>query len=193
MRTQYEHRRLFFKGRRQAAGFSLVELIVIIGVIAILAMIAVPNLTTIMARQKMRGQAMDAMTMMRQARLDAAMTSKPVRVVLDCDSAPACILRSQVALYQQGAVDGWADMPGKRSVFDEQVRAERAEPVGTSPDGGTSGNIAWIIFTPDGRAFSNPRPFGLYFFHSAYRDSMSGWRLTVNNNSGRAALSGHTQ
>jgi prepilin-type N-terminal cleavage/methylation domain-containing protein len=175
-------------------GFSLMEMLVVVGIIALLAMIAAPNFMQAANRQTTRSQAMDTMSAMRQARLKAATSSKPVRVVVDCPANAPCVMRTQMASYDLGVVAGWADVAGSRTVFDPRVRATRATPIGTTPDGGTTPDqFTWIIFTPEGKALSNPRPFGLYFTHTSYRPGASGWKLTINNNSGRAALNSHTQ
>jgi prepilin-type N-terminal cleavage/methylation domain len=185
--------RKFRKSGSLAFGFSMMELLMVIAVIAILALMATPAIISNASLQRTRGQAMDMATVMRQARLKASVTQKPVRVVVDCSGAD-CIMRSQLAHYDQGEVAGWVDIAGTRRVFETNVKVVRATPVGSTPDGEVIGDdFVWIIFTPGGKALSNPRPFKLYFYNTRQNFNIPGWRLSVNNNSGRAALDRHKQ
>ena len=186
----------FAPGGSAPGGFSAVELLVVLAVVGILALTAGPALTRLVPRQQVRGEAWNVAAVMRQARLKAAATQKPIRVVLDCSGLKAtrpqaCSLSLQSAIYDQGAVTGWLDISGR--TLNERVTAVKTAP-GPAPDGETTppDDLAWLIFMPSGRAFSNPRPFDI-FFHSRGlpRNPRPGWRLKVNNDSGRAALAGH--
>lgn len=172
-----------------APGFSLIEIMIVMFIVTILSMIAIPNLMNHAARQQVRTEAMNAATVMRQARLKAAVAQKPVRVVVDCAKLP-CIMRSQLGKYSQGEIVGWADIAGTHRILDSNVRVIRSKPIGANPDGGSTQNgITWIIFATGGKALSNPRPFNLYFYNTVQHSaSAPGWGLSVNNDSGRATL-----
>ena len=171
-------------------GFTLVELMAVIIIFGALAMVAVPEMMNSVRAQRTRGEVMNAATLMRQARLKASTSQKPVRVVLDC-SGQDCQMRSQLAQYDQGEVIGWEDVAGTKSFLNPTIKAVSTTPVGPNPDGeDTPAGYSWIIFMPGGRAYSNPRPFNLFFYNTTQPSTPQrpGWSLSVSNDSGRVSL-----
>ena len=181
-------------------GFSLLEMLVVIAVIAVMAMMAGPALYRLVPIQRLRGETQNIAAFMRQARLKAASSQKPVRVVLNCAGRPGrpCRLDMAAPIYEEdnGKVEvvGWAGIPDSGHELARQVfaRSEEAPPTGF-PDG-----VYWIIFMPSGRTFSfscpqpNPpclQPYSLDFHADDLRGRNGpGWRLAVENASGRVAF-----
>lgn len=72
--------------RAGAAGFSLVELVVIIALAAILIFIAVPPLQRFVNRGRLEGATRETAMLMNQARMEAIRRGVPVVVYLDYDT-----------------------------------------------------------------------------------------------------------
>ncbi len=72
-------------GRRQAAGFSLIELIVVLSILAILLGIAIPNVQDFLVNYRASAQANDLIADIAYARGEAARLGRSVRVVADGD------------------------------------------------------------------------------------------------------------
>jgi prepilin-type N-terminal cleavage/methylation domain-containing protein len=176
---------------RRRPGFSLTEVLVVAAVVALLAMLAIPALSRLPPAQRMRGEAQNAAAFARQARLKAASSQKPVRVVLECppDRAAPCRLTMEAAVYSLGQVTDWVRVPnGGR----EMARQISARPAAAPPYKGDSDRaregVFWAIFMPNGRIFSFPSPFDLVFNADDLRGNWPNWRLTVDRGSGRAAV-----
>jgi len=69
--------------RRAASGFTLVELLVVIALIAILALIGIPWMFGTLNRAKLVGAARETATMMQLARMEAIKYSVPTQVLYD--------------------------------------------------------------------------------------------------------------
>jgi Tfp pilus assembly protein FimT len=165
------------------------ELLVIMGIVAVLSMIAFPFLTDYLADSRARTEARSVDSAFQRARMMAAITQRPVRVVLNCTRAvaPACVLNLQTALYSGVLVSGWNNEITYRREMHEKVEVEAATGPGTSHDGSaTTPGIHWAIFMPDSRVFSDPRPLSL-FFHQDNRTGPAtrGWRVSLSSDSGR--------
>lgn len=183
-------------------GFSMIELMVVVAVIAILAMMAGPALMTLVPYQRARTEARHAATIMQQARLKAANTQRPVRVVLDCSrNDEPCTFITQTAIYHLGAVTGWDQVGSTRHEMHRRVEVELVyaaedDEGNTIGDGGTTREgLYWAIFMPSSRVFSTPRPFTLYFMAEEFatREYRPGWLLSVHASSGRTTINTATR
>ncbi len=65
-------------------GFTMLEMMVVIAIFSILALMAIPLTITLIPNAKVRSEAMNMATIMRQARLRAANTQRPTRILVDC-------------------------------------------------------------------------------------------------------------
>jgi prepilin-type N-terminal cleavage/methylation domain-containing protein len=176
--------------RNQSRGFTLVELLAVIAIVGILALITFPALARFVPNQRVSGEAKQVDAIMQRARLRAATSQKPVRVVVNCSGIP-CWAEIQLARYTFGAVSGWEQEPGTRHPFSDDVTAVRRATGGAySYDGATAApnGVFYAIFMPDSRVFSDPRPFDVFFYHRATTTLMKqGWRLSLGPDSGRVS------
>lgn len=147
--------------RRPARGLTLVEIVVVIGLIALLATMAAPSLAERLARQRLSSAA-EALAMdMAEARAEAASAGQRLHIVFqrgeswcyavartadcDCTAAAACQLK----------VVRSRDLPGVRLASAEDAHFE---PVGTAPGAaqvhlrGAGGSHELVVgLTPLGR------------------------------------------
>ena len=157
-------------------GISLIELMAVAAIVAILALIAVPALARITPYAELRGDARHVATLMRQARLKAANSHKPVRVVVDCSQGNACVTRSYIAEFAAPAnvnqlgdsFTGWVDM----SAGGDPYNLARTVTVSTASQGntwegkdlsGAGAGIFWAVFLPSSRMIASHKPFVLTF------------------------------
>jgi prepilin-type N-terminal cleavage/methylation domain-containing protein len=70
-------------GRRATSGFTLVELLITIGIMAVLLLLAVGPLQSFIHRGKIEGIARQTATLMQLARFEAIKRSVPAKVVVD--------------------------------------------------------------------------------------------------------------
>jgi type II secretion system protein H len=80
-------RRLAQKGREQA-GYTLVELMTVLGVVGILMAIAAPAIQNHIALQQLRGAAREVVTVLREARESAVNEGVPRYVVFNVAASP---------------------------------------------------------------------------------------------------------
>jgi Tfp pilus assembly protein FimT len=165
------------------------ELLTVMGIIAILALIAFPVMSRLVPSQRVSSDAKRVDAFMQKARLRAATAQKPIRVVLNCAASP-CWIELQTALYTGNAVTGWGTGSGDRHVFNNQVRVFTST-TSADFDGATKApaGVRYAIFMPDSRVFSDPRPFDVFFYYSspATVNPKEGFRLSVSNDSGRVS------
>jgi prepilin-type N-terminal cleavage/methylation domain-containing protein len=181
---------IFKKNALQAgSGFTLIEFIIVAAIISILALIAAPFLISLVPRAELRNAAGDAATAMRQARLKAADSQKPSRVVLDCrdhslNRAKPCQARLDIAVFDKtGQLDRWVEVDGSRlelAVTVGVLAAAGSTAVAKNPD-----HVFWAVFLPSSQVLASHDPFNLVFSSDKLPST---WRLSVNKHSGRATL-----
>lgn len=165
---------------------------VVVIVIAVLAMMAVPLTMSVRPYVQVRMEAQNAAAIMRQARLKAASTQRPTRVVLDCrnhagDAGKPCVFTMQAAAYIEGTLASWdkvtiAGMEGRHNM-NPSVAAR-------ATNGDADASIFWVIFMPSSRVFASPTPYELEFVPEKFKagQTQGVWKLSVNNSSGRTTL-----
>jgi prepilin-type N-terminal cleavage/methylation domain-containing protein len=178
-------------------GITLVEILAVVAVIGILAAVAVPNLARMAPYAELRNETRYLATAMREARLKAANSHKPVRVVLDCSrrDSPVCTLRSYAAIFEDdpdapaesGRFRGWAAMPSENAVHELAAsvtvlpNADLNQGLGAKVT--TDQNIFWAVFLPEGRMLGSHAPFRLLL---ASEGNTRRRVLEVNGATGRA-------
>jgi prepilin-type N-terminal cleavage/methylation domain-containing protein len=177
---------------RGSPGFSLLELIVGMAIIAILAGITYAALSRYIPTYRVRSEAKVYDGLLQKARLLAATSQKPVRVVLNCSKAvnDACLVSTQIASYTGAEVTDWLSVPNGDHEFHPNVMAAKTQNPSTYDGSASYAAIYWTIFMPDSRVYSDPRPFAL-FFHIAGSDTgqlTSGWQISVSNDAGRISI-----
>jgi prepilin-type N-terminal cleavage/methylation domain-containing protein len=172
--------------RKSALGFTLIELIVVIGIVGILALIAYPAMSRIIPNQRVSSEAKQLDSLMQKARLRAATAQKPVRVVVNCSVNP-CWFEMQYAVYTESAVTSWRTETGSRHTLNNGVTIANSQATydfdgaGPAPAG-----VHYAIFMPDSRVYSDPRPFDVFFYHiTSTGAEKPGWRLSLGADSGR--------
>jgi prepilin-type N-terminal cleavage/methylation domain-containing protein len=98
------------------AGFSLIEMIVVVAIMAVLIAIAVPTYLSVVPRGEIKSDANTVMFLLQRARIAASNYQRPIRVLIDCTAATRagdkpCRLEAQAALFDgTGLIKGWGTM-----------------------------------------------------------------------------------
>ncbi|MDR1870485.1 MAG: prepilin-type N-terminal cleavage/methylation domain-containing protein [Deltaproteobacteria bacterium] len=171
-------------------GFSLLEIMVIIGIVAILSLIAYPLLKGYKEGQNTKNWVRSVETLAQKARLLATNQRKPYRLIINCANPIdnlGCYLDLEEAVYRDTEVIGWKRSPMNRLSFVQSLKF-----VQVSSDREYDGmislpNIYWAIFTPTSQVFSDPNPFEFYLYNDSAMFQNS-WKFTVNNVTGRILL-----
>lgn len=145
---------------RRRGGFTLVEALIIMGVIGVLAAFGIPSLLSLLREMKVQQSSQDVMTLMRAARYRAikesqeigvlaefrfSTTGEPDRVVMftgdDPTTLPANRIGVPIALPRGVYFQGPADAnPGGPDTINEDMHTD------ATIDG------CWVVFRPDGSA-----------------------------------------
>jgi type IV fimbrial biogenesis protein FimT len=81
---------LAHRPRRRAAGFTLVELLVVVAVLAIIALVAGPSLNDLIRLQRLKGVTAQLTTDLQLARTEAAARNQPVRLTFTDNANVSC-------------------------------------------------------------------------------------------------------
>ncbi|MDR2354530.1 MAG: prepilin-type N-terminal cleavage/methylation domain-containing protein [Deltaproteobacteria bacterium] len=173
------------KSNKNKSGFSLIELLIVIGIIAVLSLIAFPVLSRIIPGQRTANDAQRVEAYMQKARLRAATSSKPIRVVLNCSASP-CWIEIQSAIYAGGTVTGWKADIGDHYTFSRDVKFMNSQ-ASSSYDGANRApsGVGYAIFMPDSRVYSDPRPFDIFIYYISSNNPKAGYQVSLSNDSGR--------
>jgi len=202
------------KQRGRTAGFSMVEITLVIFVMSVLAAITVPNVMLTVSNVKLRGTAADLAGMMQQARIMAAKNNP--------QNPPAYAIRYAVL---NGAQSAYVDLNGDSTwdgtavvngvtmsepviAFGRKVIPAPAPPtgsggqpppyvlVGDSSIGGPFTNASTLAFTPRGLpcdysappACASPAPSYFVYYLTDTRIGNPGWAAVVVTKGGRTRV-----
>jgi prepilin-type N-terminal cleavage/methylation domain-containing protein len=175
-------------------GFSMLELMVVMVIIGILGAIVYPGVARLHSNQKLSKDSYAVDAHLQKARLKAAMTQKPMRVVLDC-SKETCWVQLQTPVYYQTNVESWDGSQNPKVYFNERTKVSNVKKsFGHDGDSSAPKDVRYAIFMPDSRVFTDPKPFDI-LIHPAIIDSskpLSGFRITITNDSGRVGIKKET-
>lgn len=184
--------------RSASRGFSLIEMLVVVGVLAILAAMAVPAMSSLLPRYQLQSSARSVANLMQEARLYAYNSQKPVRLVLDCQTSP-CLAHFASAVYDKnGKLDeAHVNSRGIRSPWEEVTgsRREMASTVNVAPATGSAGvysgspdKVYWAVIFPAGRAKASHHPMRLAFTSKAHFLDDYGFQVSLSDISSRVRL-----
>jgi type IV fimbrial biogenesis protein FimT len=92
--------------KRPSIGFTLIEMMIVIALLAVLASLAVPSFRAIIANTKIRGTGQAILDGMQLARGEAIRLNERVQFVLAADSGWSVITNSGTTLQTRSAGDG---------------------------------------------------------------------------------------
>lgn len=185
------------------SGFSLMEVLVVMGFMAIILMMALPSLYVLAPNYMVRSSAQGLAMLMQRARLTANNTQKPTRVVLDCREASqitgnsSCLMMMHSANFDSatGELDSsepWIMAPNSRREVDRRVRVAVSNVPGTparptpSPVYENIDGVYWAVFMPTGRVHISHDPMRLRF--SGLSSNVGQREVSLNPFSGRATV-----
>ena len=143
------------RNRKAQEGFTLVELMVVVAIIALCGAIATPVLLAELPNYRLRGTARAISSALQYAKMSAASIGKEYKVEFLLDTSP------QTYRFQQGSrfsrSEFWKEVEGRREIG-RQVRIRRM----TDYKGSHSEGAGVIVFNPTGTASSG----GIYLENS---------------------------
>ena len=128
---------------KRIAGFSLIELMVTVAVLAILVAIATPSFTAIINNNRLTSNANELVASLQLARSDAVARNTTVRLCRSVDSA-TCVAATSATWA------GWITVIEATGVV-LRVNTVKA-PIQVSASPAISGNVDRVVFRPDGKA-----------------------------------------
>ncbi|MDR1676804.1 MAG: prepilin-type N-terminal cleavage/methylation domain-containing protein [Deltaproteobacteria bacterium] len=175
------------------AGFTVMELIVVMAIIVILSSVVYTNLEGIISDKRVRGDAVTLESYLQKGRQRATHTKRPNRVVINCSNSKAehCLVSLQAAVIDKAVVSDWTNVPNEEYSFHEEVKVAALKSAFSTFDGSKqTDNVYYVIFMPDQSVYCDPKPFDLfiYYGHPEYYGT-SGYKVSVGFNNSRISLS----
>jgi prepilin-type N-terminal cleavage/methylation domain-containing protein len=162
-----------FKGSMPSfkAGFTIIEILVVIIIIGVLMAIAVPTYLSIVPRGELRTDARSVMNLMQRARMSASNFQRPIRVLIDCTNATRgtsfgsydkpCRIAAQVAVFNSaGAIKSWSPLTISDAELHKSTNITYLSNVSKKkPQFDHYKSLFGDFYTVDG---SGPRTYGVY-------------------------------
>jgi Tfp pilus assembly protein FimT len=172
------------------AGFTLLEAVVVVGILAVLAFIIFPTMSRLRTDARVQTDARSLENSFQRARTMAAIVREPVRVVVDCAESrdDGCASVIQTPVFNGMIVKSWRSRLDLKRPLKSTSRVVKA-----SQRAGHDGyrpvkDVFWVIFLPDGRVFSDPKPFEVMVRdRSGDASQPGGWRVSISADTGRVA------
>lgn len=147
-----------FQKRDHQAGFSLIELVIVMAATTVLAALAVPSFSTLMTSQRAANAARSVERELQMARLKAVSTSRAMRVRLSCPAAGQLRMLEVTGVPTTDNATNRCDpvafpTPGPADMLRSTPSLD--SPVVYLPSGTTvSGTPTHLEFSPRGQVFS---------------------------------------
>jgi prepilin-type N-terminal cleavage/methylation domain-containing protein len=191
------------KRRRTESGFSLTELVIVIGIVLVVAAIAIPNGIRAWYNMELRGTTAEVGGLMQQARILAAKNNAYYTVCYQVNGGVQRVYLTQVTLYSTAACT-YTQGTSVEIELARQITAASAAPSGTNPSaftmsGDTSSgtpcdNTCTMAFSPRGLPCkfdtgTSPAtcstPASSYFVYYFQAASANGWSALLVTKAGR--------
>jgi type II secretory pathway pseudopilin PulG len=154
-----EARRSF---RASEGGFTLVDLLVVVGLLGVLSAIGIPLLNSTTVRLRLNQAAQDVRSELQGAKQRAVASNRPIRIRFDC---PSTAIYRAVELIGTASTPVPADAdaarcndttyPYPRADLDPITRPNVDGPVRRLPSGITFSSVKTVEFWPDGTAHAD--------------------------------------
>ena len=191
------------KQRRAEKGFSLTELVIVIGIVLVIAAIAVPNGIRAWYNMELRGTTAEVGSLMQQARILAAKNNAYYTICYQVNGGMQRVYLTQVTLNSAAACT-YTQGTSIEIDLARQITAASAAPSGTNPSaftmtGDTSSgtpcdNTCTLAFSPRGLpckfdTSTSPAtcstPAASYFVYYFQATSANGWSALLVTKAGR--------
>ena len=163
-------------------GFTLLELIVIIGIIGMTMAFAAPGLSTMIKNNRLSGNANDFVAALQFAKAEAASRINPVTICKKNAAGTACVAGGD---WQQGWIV-FSDINGNAGVDAGDTVLLNHEVLHTAITfGGTAGVATTITYRPSGTTSVNTTEILIICDDRGFADSAKGILVTIT---GRGAV-----
>lgn len=144
-------------GRLHGAGFTLIEVMIVIAILSILAGIALPAFNTLIASNRLAGQANDLLSAFQLARSEAVTRGNRVSVCASSGGTTCIVMPSDTDVSWNTGWMVFEEPPGGTTgTFDAGVDTIlRVYPALAGSSTLSAGTVAVVTYRPNGQAGSN--------------------------------------
>jgi type II secretory pathway pseudopilin PulG len=172
------------------------EMILVMFIIGLLSVLVVPNLMATLPASRLNADAQRIASFLRQARLKAANTQKPIRISINCINhftmadRPPCTALMESAVFTDGVMSDWQTIRDGRLEFKPTTNFISGNTPGAPAAGSLlDGNLIWLIYTPSSQIISSfGPPVVISIWYGDNILSGNAYELTLNTASGRVTM-----